>query len=207
MANFSVDIEPQQNLGGAVSFPVAAIIEEAHQTFVAGTPVQINSSDGGVQAWDGNTLTAIAGIAQVNAQNLSSTGVGVPSGFTPVLGPGSSIGSYAANANQPLANILPPGVPFTDGRHYFFIADPSTVFAGVIGTSSGTPAAIATANTQVGISYGLTKDPSNNYWYVDVNKTGSAVLKVVGIDPRMPVGTVGGLVLFTFLNAAAQIYA
>jgi hypothetical protein len=209
MAAFSTDIEPVQNLGGAVSFPVLQIIEEASQTFVAGTPVQINSSDGGVQAWDGTTTTAgIAGIAQVNANNLSTTGAGAPQGFTPVLGPGSYIGSYAANAAQASAVITPPMVPFSEGLMAFFAASPGTVFAAVIGSSSGTPAAVATAATQVGAAYGLTKDPVNAYWYVDTNKTGgSAVVRITQIDPRQAVGTVGGLVWFVFLNSAAQIFA
>jgi hypothetical protein len=206
---FAVDIEPMQNLGGAVSFPIQEIIEEASETFVFGTPVQINATDGGVQAWDGSTTTSgIAGISCVNANNLATTGAGAPQGFTPVLGPGSNIGSYSANANQPLAKITPPGVPFTDGRIPFYVAGPGTVFAGAIGSSSGTPASVATSNAQVGVSYGLSADPNNSFWYVDTNKTGgSVVLKVVALDPRQAVGTVGGIVWFVFLPAAIQILA
>src|SRR5271170_4994594 len=98
MANFSGPIEPVGNLGGAVSFLSSYLIEEATQTFVAYTPVQINTTDGGVQAWDGTTTTnGIAGFSLANASNLATTGFGAPQGFTPVLGPGSIIGSYPAN--------------------------------------------------------------------------------------------------------------
>lgn len=203
MANFSGPIEPVGNLGGAVSFLASALIEEATQTFVAWTPVQINATDGGVQAWDGTTVAnAIAGFAMGNASNLATTGAGAPQGFTPVLGPGSVIGSYPANPNQPLAVITPPGVPINDGLMYFAVAVSVTVFVGNIGT---TGSVIATNNNQVGVKYGLTKD-TNNYWYVDTAKTGgSAVVEIVKLDPRYAPGTAGGLVWFTVLPAAAQL--
>jgi hypothetical protein len=207
MANFSDAISPVQNLGGAVSFPDGYQIEEAGQTFVIGTPVQVKAADGGLQAWDGATVAAgIAGISLENANNLGSTGSGAPVGFSPILGPGSVVGNYAANPNQPSAVITPPMTPMSDGRLRFLIAAPGTVFIAKIGTTGSAP--IATAQTQVGIQYGLTKDSGNNYWYVDTSKTGgSAVLAVVGLSPLEPVGTVGGHVLFVFLNSAAQIFA
>ena len=208
MANFADALEPTQDLGGAISFPIAYSPEEAAETFVEGTPVQINATDGGVQAWDGTTLTrGIAGIAIQNANNLGTTGSGLPQPFSPVLGPGSVIGSYAANANQPLAVITPPMVPFTDGTLGYYIALPTTRFIGKLGTSS-TVTPVATAFNQVGLIYGLTKDTGNNYWYVDTNKTGgSAAVLIVGISPLEPIGTVGGHVIFTFLQAVGQIQA
>jgi hypothetical protein len=207
MANFSDAISPEQNLGGAVSFPVGYQIEEAGQTFVLGTPVQVKAADGGLQAWDGATVAAgIAGVTMENANNLGSTGSGAPVGFSPILGPGSVVGNYSANPNQPLAVITPPMTPMSDGRLRFWIAAPGTVFIAKIGTTGSAP--IATAQTQVGVQYGLTKDSGNNYWYVDTSKTGgSAVLAVVALSPLEPVGTVGGHVLFVFLNSAAQIFA
>lgn len=206
MAVGALEITPQQALGGAVSFAMNSLPEEASQNGIpAGTPCQI-ASDGGVKAWDGSTTSAgIAGIFAIQTNNLATTGVGQPVGFSPVIGPGSYIGSYPANPNQPAAVITPPGVPFSDGTIQFFTAVPTTTFAAVIGTSSGTPAPVATAASQIGKSYGLTID-SNGYWYVDVNKTsGSAVLTIVDIDPREAVGTVGGIVWFRFLPAAAQL--
>jgi hypothetical protein len=209
LANFSDAIDPQQNVGDANSFMVRAQIEEAGQTFVYGTPVMVKAADGGLQAWDGTTVAfGIAGImAEIIANNLGSTGSGAPVGFSPVLGIGSVVGNYTANSNQPSAVITPPMVPMSDGRLRFFVASQTTVFRAKIGTSvSVTP--IATAQTQVGAAFGLTKDSGNNFWYVDTNKTGAnAVLQIVGIDPREPIGTVGGHVLFVFLNSAIQIIA
>lgn len=207
MPAFSIAIEPVQNQGGAVSFAVARIIEEASQTFVEGTPVMVNATDGGIQAWNGTVFTnSIAGFAVENASNLGATGSGAPSGFTPVLGPGSVVGSYVANANQPAAVVTPPGVPINDGRIGVWLAAPGvTVFVAKVGNAG---VAAATTNQQVGAQFGLTKDPVNSFWYVDVSKTGaSAVLQVIMLDPRDAVGTVGGRVWFSILNASAQLFA
>jgi hypothetical protein len=213
MANFADAIEPTQDLGGAISFPEGYQPEEAGQTFVEGTPVQIQmtgvgAADGGVAAWDGTTLVrGIAGFAAENAANLGTTGAGAPQPFSPVLGPGSVIGNYAANSNQPLAVITPPMVPTSDGFLRYNIAAPTTRFIGKLGTSA-TVTPSATSNAQVGLIFGLTKDSGNAFWYVDINKTGAnAAVLIVAISPLEPVGTVGGHVIFIILPAVAQIVA
>lgn len=211
MANFADAIYPVQNLGGAVSFPVAAAPEEAGVSTAVpgGTPVQIKAADGGLQNWDGATLTnGIAGIlAEISFNNLASTGLGAPSGFSPILSFGSVIGNYAGNPNQPSGVISPPMVPMSDGRLRFWVGGPGTVFIAKKGTSA-TVTPVATALTDRSQQWGLTKDTGNAFWYVDTNKTGaSAVVQVVDISPLETVGTVGGHLLFVFLNAAVQIFA
>jgi hypothetical protein len=212
MANFSIPIEPVANLGGAVSFPILHLIEEAGQTFNAWTPVSISSTDGGVQVWNGTTTVsgagALAGIAIENASNLGTTGAGAPQGFTPVLGPGSVIGSYKANNNQPLAVVTPPMVPINDGRISFAVLSPGTEFVAKAGVTSG-PAAVATTNQMVGTIVGITID-SNGYWFADTTKNttgGGGVAQVTQLDPRDPVGTVGGRLWITFLATAVNILA
>jgi len=204
MANFADAIEPILDLGGAISFPMRWLPEEASQTAVEGTPVQINGTDGGIQAWDGTTVTrGIAGFAAMNFANLGSLGAGQAQPFSPVLGPGSVIGNYAANSNQPLAVITPPMTPLSDGTLGFYVAAPTTIFIAKLGTSA-TVTPVATAQNQAGTLAGLTKDTGNNFWYVDTNKT-NAVL-IVGFDPREAIGTVGGHVWFVVLNSVAQIF-
>ena len=210
MANFADAIFPMQNLGGAVSFPVGYAPEEIgiSTSIPLGTPVQIASADGGLKNWDGSALSpGIAGfLAELSFNNLSATGAGAPVGFSPILGPGSVYGNYAGNANQPSGVVTPPMVPMSDGRLRFWIAAPGTVFIGKIGTSGSSP--IATAYNQVGVSYGMTKDSGNPYWYVDTSKTGaSAVVQIVQLSPYEPVGTVGGHVLFVVLPSVAQVLA
>jgi hypothetical protein len=205
MANFSGPIEPAQNIGGALSFLIRRIIEEAGQTAPYGTPVQVNSSDGGLQAWVGTaTANTLAGFLQEGCgfSNLGSTGSGAAQAFTPVLGPGSVVGNYAANANQPSAVITPSLVPINDGMAGFYVASATTVFTAHYGTSGS---ATATTNQIVGTQVGLTKD-TNNYWYADAGKTGgNAAIEIVGLSPLDPVGTVGGRVLFVVLPAFLQI--
>ena len=204
MSNFSDAIFPVQDKGGALSFPVGYQIEEAAQTFVLGTPVQVKAADGGLQAWDGATVTqGIAGITMENANNLGTTGSGAPVGFSPILGPGSVVGNYSANANQPSAVITPPMTPMSDGRLRFWLAGLGTVFIAKLGTStSNTP--VATAYSQVGTLAGLTKDPGNSYWYVDTNKNNA--VNIVALSPLETVGTVGGHVFFTFINTIIQVF-
>lgn len=206
MSNFADGIFPVQNLGGgAASFPVGYQIEEAGQTFVLGTPVQVKAADGGLQAWDGATVTqGIAGITMEPANNLGSTGSGAPVGFSPILGIGSVIGNYAANPNQASAVITPPMVPMSDGRLRFWLAGPGTIFIAKLGTSA-TNTPVATSQTQVGTIVGLTKDPGNSFWFADTNKNN--LINIVAISPYEAVGTVGGHVFFTFINSAIQLFA
>ena len=206
MTAFADAIEAYSDLGGAISFPINWLPEESGQTFVSGVPVQVNGTDGGVQIWDGSTLTAgIAGFSVQAAQNLSTTGAGAASPFSPILGAGSNIGSYSPNATQSSAVVTPPGVPISIGLAAFVVAAPTTIFIAKIGNNG---AATATTQQQLGVAYGLTKDASSSFWYVDVNKTGgNAAVRVVGLAPWEAPGTVGGHVLFIVLPAVAQIIA
>ena len=204
MASFADAVEPIMDSGGAISFQVQWLVEEAGQTFLYGMPVQVNNVDGGVQLWDGATLTAgIAGIAMQNGQNLGSTGLGAPAPFGPITGAGGT-GTFAANSAQASAVIIPAMTPLVFGLSAFAVAGPNTLFIAKIGTSA-TVTPVATTNQQVGVAYGLTKDTGNNFWYVDTNKTGaSAAVRIMMLSPLEAVGTVGGHVIFQFLPAVAQ---
>jgi hypothetical protein len=203
MAAFADAIEPVQDLGGAVSFPIGYQVEEAGQTFVYGVPLQISTVDGGVMIWDGATLTRnIIGFSAEPASNLASTGAGAPVGFSPVTGPGSVIGNYSANPNQSLAVITPPMVPTSDGFVRYYIGSAPTVFVAKLGTT-GVPT--ATTNQLVTTLAGLTKDASSSFWYVDTAKTNA--VQIVALDPRDPVGTVGGHVFFVLLNSVSSIFS
>jgi hypothetical protein len=208
MANtvFADAIEAYWDIGGAVSFPVSYGVEEAGQTFLYGMPLQL-AADGGAKIWSGTVGAGnlILGVAVQNGQNLGTLGAGAPVGFSPVLGPGSSIGSYSANANQSLAVITPPMVPMTDGFTYWLTASPTTVFRARIGSSSGGTNPVATALTQRGATYGLSVDLVNSFWFVDNFKSNAVV--VVGFDQLDPIGTVGGHVLFYFLNSVTGDFA
>jgi hypothetical protein len=177
--------------------------EAAGQTFLSGTPVQLNGS-GFVQAWDGTTVAAgILGVAESFGANLGSAGLGAPvAPFGGVTG-NIAIQTWGSVVNQPQGVNIALGTPVTDGRTLYMEPNQDNIFQALYDNSTG----IVTANwttTQatVGAVLGMTKD-ANGYWYVDGGKTGgSAVVQVVGL----PMGPgLNSLVNFVFLTAAIQV--
>jgi hypothetical protein len=168
---------------------IRRIIEKAEQSFLPGTPVEIDSSTGAVIPWDGSTIAGkIAGTSKEQAANLTTTGVAqqVTQGSVPNQ-------SAAANIQRPY---------FNDGRTGIEIANPDSIFQAQVGPSQ------TTAATDVGTQYGLTKD-ADNHWYVDKTKATpgtNTVLTVVKLDPNDQSATPRG-VYFTFLPAACQLFA
>lgn len=174
---------------------IRRIIEEAGQTFLSGTPVNVASGDGGLQAWAGAaTANTLAGFSKEAANNLAALGVVPTAAVNPSPQPAS--GSVP---NEPSAlNITRPF--FRDGRIGFEAAAQDTVFAGQVGPSQ---TALA---TDVGVQYGMTKD-ADNHWFVDKTKTGaSAVVEIVKLDPADQSATPRG-VYFVVLPNFAQIVA
>jgi hypothetical protein len=175
---------------------MSRVNEDAAQTFLAGTPLQLNNATGALKAWDGVTITnGIAGIGKEFGANLTTAGV--PLGTTqapsnaPQVGGGITFGSVQT---EPAAfNLSRPY--FNDGKTGVVLAITDNVFYGQVG-----PAQV-TAQTDIGKSYGMTKD-ADGHWYVDKTKTGvSACVVVTGLDNW---DTTRG-VLFTFLAGVAQL--
>jgi hypothetical protein len=172
-------------------------IEDAAQTFLAGTPLMINNATGGLKAWDGVTITnGIAGISKEFGANLSSAGIplNAPPGTAPGalgVGGGQSFGSVQ---NMPAAvNLLRPY--FNDGRTGVVLVITDNLFYAQVGPLQ------TTVITDVGKQYGMTKD-ADGHWYVDKTKGGASVVCVItGLDQW---DTARG-VLFTFLSGIAQI--
>jgi hypothetical protein len=177
--------------------------EAAGQTFLSGSPVQLNGS-GFVQAWDGTTVTAgILGVSESFGSNLGSAGLGAPvAPFGGVTG-NIAIQTWGSVVNQPSAVNIALGTPVTDGRTLYIEPNQDNIFQALYDNSTGTVTANwTTTQATVGAILGLTKD-ANGYWYVDGGKTGaSAVVQVVGL----PMGPgLNSLVNFVFLNAAIQV--
>jgi hypothetical protein len=169
--------------------------EEAGQTFLPGTPVQLAAGDGGIKAWDGVTVAyGIAGFSKEFGNNLAVLGVVPTAAVNPNPQPGVSV-----VPNEPSAvSITRPF--FRDGRMGFEVAVADTVFLGQVGPSQTTLA------TDVGKQYGLTLD-SDGHWYVDKTKTGgTAVVEIVRLDPNDQSALPRG-VYFIVLPAAAQLVA
>jgi hypothetical protein len=174
--------------------------EDAGQTFLGGTPLQINNATGALKAWDGVTVSAgIAGISKEFGANLTTAGVPLgttqPAAGPAATGPGGGI-TFGSVQNEPAGiNLSRPY--FNDGKTGAVLAIPDTVFYGQVGPLQ-TPVA-----TDIGKQYGMTKDV-DGHWFVDRTKTGAAaVVVIVGFDQW---DTARG-VLFTFLPGVAQILA
>jgi hypothetical protein len=205
MANFAVPILPVQTTSGN-QWLQTRIYEDASQTFVAGTPVEVFTT-GGVKVWDGTTLTnGIAGIAYENASNLATLGGATTpyvQPYQPFSGPGATL-TFGTVPNESAGSNIPHGAPLNDGRCGFTYANADTIFSMAFGS---TATATKPLVTDVGISYGLTKDTGNSYWYCDKAKTTSnAAVVVVGLDPR-DTPAAGSRVLVKFLNTVCQFQA
>jgi hypothetical protein len=175
--------------------------EDAAQTFLAGTPLQMNNATGALKAWDGVTIaTGIAGIAKEFGANLTTAGVPLgttqPAAGPAATGPGGGVvfGPAGGVQNEPAAvNLSRPY--FNDGKTGVVEAITDNVFYGQVGPAQ------TVVQTDLGKQYGLTKD-TDGHWYIDKTKTGaSAVLVVIGFDNW---DTARGL-LFTFLPGIAGL--
>ena len=158
--------------------------EKAAQTFLAGTPVfRDNAVNGGVAEWSGVVATSkVAGIAIEPGSNLATVGV-------------KKTLTFGSVQNQSAAVNIPRGAPLNDGSVGVQLADDTTEFlAQFLDT-------VPALETDVGKTYGLTKD-SNNYWYIDKGKSDSVVVTQLysGDADRN-----GGRAFFRFISAAAQM--
>lgn len=181
-----------------------ALPEKAGQTFLSGTPVQLNA--GFVQAWDGVTIAAgILGISESFGLNLASNGLGAPAApFGQITGSGA-IQTYGNVPNQPSAVNVALGTPISDGRTLYMEPNSDNIFEALFDNSAGNVAADYTPTAaDVGVNYGLTKD-ANGLWYVDKGKTGAAaVLQIVGLNPLYG-STINAPVRFQILAASVQV--
>jgi hypothetical protein len=178
------------------------IIESTAQTFLAGTPLMLNTANGALQAWDGATIAnGIAGIAKEFGANLSTAGSPLGSGVATPTTPGGALfvgggQTFGSVPNEPAAvNFSRPY--FNDGMTGIIVANLDTIFYAQVGPAQ------TWAVTDKGKQYGLTKD-TDGHWFIDKTKTGvSAVAVVLDGDQY---DTARG-VLFQFLPSVFQLPA
>ena len=171
--------------------------EDAAQTFLAGTPVRLNTANGCVQALPATGATSVLGIAKEFGLSLTTAGapLGLPANTAfqvPPLGGGQTFGSVQ---NQPLAKLISRPL-FSDGRTGVVLAIQDTVFYGQVGPSDPAPTA-----ADVGREAGLARD-TDMHWYVHIAGA-TKLVKIVGLDQwDKPRG-----VLFVFLDDVAELPA
>jgi hypothetical protein len=182
-------------IGGTAQAVMLRRFEKSAQTFLAGTPVQVEVATGFMIACAAIVSAATALIAGFSAEfgaNLTTSGT-------------AKTLTYGSVQNQSAAVLIPVGAPPNDGTTGFHEAVDSTIFSGVLGNSN-TAANATVAQTDLGAKYGLTKDAGNNYWYIDNFITTVANGACVEItDLISAVGTLNGKLGFKVLHAAQQL--
>jgi len=180
---------------------IQRIGEKSGQTFLQGTPVQIDvaGATGFIIANPAIVSVAtaiIAGFSHEFGHNLAVSGVFVAQ----TTGQGVP--------NQPSAVVNPIGAVAIDniiGGIGFYVANDIVNFIGTYGDSV-TAANAVLAQAQVGAIRGLTKDAGNNFWYIDnaiTTTAGGACVEIVSLVD--PIGTLNGRVEFRVTHAAQQL--
>lgn len=143
--------------------------EAATQTFKPGTPLRIVA--GFVAAADSVWAAAdiIIGFSKADGQNLTVSGIAEDgiSVQTPIGIPGGK--------------IIPVGAPIKNGRSQYTKADALNVFS--ISLQAGQ--VFTQALVIPGTAYGLNKDATTGYWYIDSTDTvgNNAVAEIINVDP------------------------
>lgn len=184
--------------GGSAVVAIRRLAEKSGQTYLQGTPVQVDVA--------GGTGFVIANPAITNAATAIIAGFSLePGANLTTSGVAKTLTTGFAVQNQTAAVVIPIGAPINDGTTGLALATDANEFIGVVGNSN-TAANATLAQTMVGAIFGLTKDAGNNFWYVDnfitTTGTGACVEILQLIDP---VGTLNGRVLFRVTKAAQQL--
>ncbi len=163
--------------------------EAATQTFKTGVPVM--RSSGYVAEFSTGAANIVLGVALQPGQNFASAGVGVEY-------------SYATPPNQASAKTFPHGGwPLgLDGKCGFTIADGNNIFAGKL--KAGQTFTVA----NLGVTYGIVKDGTTGYWYIDTTVTSGngAVVQIVSQSSNQPNTSTDAEVNFQFIPSK-RVYA
>lgn len=162
--------------------------EAATQTFQRGVPCMLSS---GYQVeWTTGGANIIYGIAQEPAHNLTTSGTAQDE-------------SEGTPQNQPNAITTAIGAWPRDGNIGVYNADGKTVFSIALKSGQTFTQALMIAGTL----YGLTKDATSAFWFLDTTVTSgnSAVAELLGFDSTCPNTASGGCRVF-FQIAAAKRY-
>lgn len=164
------------------------IIEKASQTFKQGVPITLTGHSGTAAECAFGGAEIVYGVSLEGGHNLASAAVD----------PVNKEYSFGTPANQTAARIHPAGTWPVDGRVGFMRADGRNIFAIMLKDGQ------VFTNAMVGTAYGLTKDGTTGFWYLDNTDTsGDNVVAVVyGVDPNSPnSATLGARVFFQFAEA------
>lgn len=182
---------PSTTMGG-FDIPIFAYNEATNSTYKDGALLAVSSGTL-VEATAATPTTGIIGVALQPGQNITNPGYpkygeAYPSGAS--TGQGSSTAGVAS-AVTPLLYV--PAIP-------------SVIFEATF-ASNGSDVAINT--TDMWTKYGLTKDSTSGFWYVDKNKTttnGSVIVVGVKNPQDLTFGTTTGARVFFVFNVTETVW-
>jgi transcriptional regulator GlxA family with amidase domain len=179
---YKVEASPQGGLPQGKRF-------QEHDTLAVliGTPVVLSSGVLIERTAISTSTSLIAGFTQEAAHSLTTTGT-------------AKNLTYGSVQNQASAQLIPLGGPISDGLLGIWVANDETWFIGK------TDAAHTTIITDVGSIFGLTKDSTTNYWFVDTTITTTAGGAAVQVMAVIDAATVGGRVAFKVARTFQQLY-
>ena len=155
-------------------------LESATQTFKNGVPLTLSSGYLIEASFSGADI--VYGVSSEPAHNLAT------SGTAQQLSEGTA-------QNQASSVITPVGAWIRDGKIGLYRADDENIFSiSLKATQTFSQALIVNPATL----YGLTKDGTTGFWYLDTSDTSgnNAVAILLGVDPSCPNTSAGGCRVF-----------
>ena len=162
--------------------------EAATQTFKTGVPLVLSSGTVQEAAFAGAEI--VYGVSTEDGHNLTTANTAEE----------LSIGTPP---NMASAKIIPVGAPIKDGKCGVYAADGRNMFSGMLKDGQ------VFTQAMVGATYGITKDATSGFWYVDnTDTTGdNEVVRIVGVDSSSPNTAAGGARVFFEFIAALRYFA
>lgn len=162
--------------------------ENAGETFKMGTPVKLDAN-GHITACTFAAPETVYGVASEAGHNLTTdnTAQDLNDGTVP---------------NQTSAVVTPIGAMIRDGKCGVYAANGQTVF------SIALKATQVFTEAMVGVTYGIFKDATSGFWYLDNTDTigDNAVATVVGNDSAAPNTSAGGARVFFIFKASLRAF-
>jgi hypothetical protein len=178
--------------------------EAATQTFKLGVPTRLVG--GFIQECTFAAADTVYGVSSEQAHNYTNAGGNVPPGIYPFPPPNIDLNDPAAGPppNQPSAVVIPIGAALRDGNCGNYGANGQTVFTIALKVGQVFTQALLIPGTL----YGLTKDGTSGFWFLDTTVTGgnSAVANLLGVDPSSPNTVTDGTRVFFQFAAARRAF-
>jgi hypothetical protein len=174
--------------------------EAAIQTFNIGVPIRLVA--GYTQECTFGAADTVYGVSSERAHNYTNAGGGVTFGLPYTIPPSVELNEPASSPppNQPSAVVIPMGAAPRDGQLGLYEANGQTVFSIALKVGQ-----VFTIGLLIpGTLYGLTKDGTSTFWFLDTTVVGgnSGVASLIGMDPNSPNDGVNGTrVFFQFASA------